>query len=284
MMSPRVRLSGRVRRLVASARLPVAASGARTTKLNPRFVSVTGFGCGSGAHRSRGAVSVIVPVRNRGCTADGARNGAPSRHVSLPVRAGAMTGAKHMLRTSLLAAGALVLSACGQQATTKTDTAQAPPAETQAPAVPAPAQAAMTDAEFVQAVANAGAFEIQTSQLAATHAARQPVKELASMMVRDHTRLASELTALAPRINVPAPTAQLDGGQTATLASLRGKTGEAFDDAYLDAQVEAHQNAVSAFEGFVASAQPGPLRDWANATLPKLRTHLSSAQALENAT
>lgn len=185
-----------------------------------------------------------------------------------------------MLRTSLLAAGALVLAACGQQTTT-TETAEAPSAQPQAPAA---APAAMTDAEFVQAAANAGAFEIQSSELAATRAARPDVKAFAATMVRDHRAANEELTALAPRINLTAPTPQLDGAQTGTLESLRGKTGEAFDDAYLDAQVEAHENAVRAFEGFVASAQAGPLRDWANATLPKLRTHLSAVQALENQT
>ena len=184
-----------------------------------------------------------------------------------------------MLRTSLLATGALVLAACGQQTTT-TETAEVPAAQTPAPTAPA----AMTDAEFVQAAANAGAFEIQASEMAATRAARQDVKAFATMMVRDHRAASEELTALAPRLNLTTPAAQLDGGQTATLESLRGKTGEAFDDAYLDAQVEAHENAVRAFEGFAASAQPGPLRDWANATLPKLRTHLSSVQALENQT
>ena len=184
-----------------------------------------------------------------------------------------------MLRTSLLAAGALVLAACGQQTTT-TETAEVPSAQTPAPATPA----AMTDAEFVQAAANADAFEIQSSELAASRGARADVKAFASMMVRDHRATTEELTALAPRINLTAPTAQLDGAQTATLESLRGKTGEAFDDAYLDAQVEAHENAVRAFESFVAAAQAGPLRDWANATLPKLRTHLSAVQALENQT
>jgi putative membrane protein len=185
-----------------------------------------------------------------------------------------------MLRTTLLATGALALAACGQQAA-KTETAEAP---SEMPSAAAPTAPAVSDAEFVQAVANSDAFEIQSSELAATRATRQDVKNYATMMVRDHRATTSELTALAPRVNLTAPTAQLDASQTVKLDRLRGARGEEFDDDYLDAQVEAHENAVRAFETYIASAQPGPLRDWANATLPKLRTHLSQVQALENAT
>jgi putative membrane protein len=184
-----------------------------------------------------------------------------------------------MIRSVLLAASVLALASCGQQAA-KTETAEAPAAE--APA--APAAAAMTDADFVQAVATSDAFEIQSSELAATHAARPQVKEFAAMMVRDHRGTTSELTALLPSLNLSAPSPQFDATQTASLESLRGQSGAAFDDAYLDAQVAAHENGVRAFERYIAGAPAGPLRDWATTTLPKLRAHLSSVQALENAT
>jgi len=183
-----------------------------------------------------------------------------------------------MTKHALLAISALALAACGQQtATTETaDTQTAQPA--------APAVQQMTDAEFAQAVANADAFEIQSSELAAQRAARQDVKDFATTMVRDHRATTQELTTLAPTVNLTAPTPQLDATHQGRIDSLRGQSGEAFDDAYLDAQVEAHENAVRTFENYIAGAQAGPLRDWANTTLPKLRTHLTHVQQLENAT
>lgn len=181
-----------------------------------------------------------------------------------------------MTRTLLFAASALALVACGQQAA-KTDTA-----ETQAPA--APAAQAMSNADFAQTVANSDAFEIQSSELAAQRGSRQEVKDFAAMMVRDHSATTQQLTALAPQINLTPPTPQLDATHQGRLDSLRGQTGEGFDDAYLDAQVEAHENAVRTFESFVSGGEPGPLRDWANTTLPKLREHLQQVQTLENAT
>lgn len=184
-----------------------------------------------------------------------------------------------MVRMTLLAAAsALALTACGQ---TATQTAEAPPA----PDVAAPAtQPAMTEAQFVQLVANSDAFEIQASQLAADHASRQEVKDFAAMMVRDHTATTQELSALAPTLGLAAPTPVLDADTQAKLDRLRGLSDAEFEDAYLDQQVEVHENAVQAFQAYAQSGAPGPLRDWVNTTLPKLQTHLSSVQSIENAT
>ncbi len=178
------------------------------------------------------------------------------------------------------ALGALALAACGQQASTETQTSTT--AETTTPAAVQPA--AMTDAEFVQTVANSDAYEIQSSELAAQRGARADVKEFATMMVRDHRATTQELTTLAPTLNMAAPTPQLSADMTNDLNRMRGLSGEAFDDAYLDEQVEAHNSAVSTFERYIQGAQPGPLRDWAQTTLPKLRAHQEHVQRLENAT
>jgi putative membrane protein len=181
-----------------------------------------------------------------------------------------------MTRTLLLALGALALAACGQSTTVTEPTT---------PEVPAPiTPAAITDAEFVQSVASADMFEIQSSQLAPERAARQQVKDFAATMVRDHTQTTAQLTALLPQLNLTAPTAALSADKQSRLDALRSQNGEAFDDAYLDAQVAAHEEAVSLFERYVAGSSAGPLRDWANTTLPKLREHLTHVQTLEDAT
>lgn len=184
-----------------------------------------------------------------------------------------------MKRTLIVAASAIALAACGQQATTETAETQTPTAEQEMTQT-----AQVSDAEFIQTVANSDAFEIQSSELAAQRAARQDVKDFASMMVRDHRQTTQELTQLASQLNLTAPTPQLDSSMSGRVDSLRGQNGEAFDDAYLDAQVSAHEQAVNAFENYIANAPAGPLRDWASNTLPKLRTHLTQVQNLENAT
>lgn len=177
----------------------------------------------------------------------------------------------------LIAASTFALAACGQQATT--ETAEAPATE-----APATEQAAMSAADFIQTVAASDAFEIQSSELAAQRAARRDVKDLAAQMVTAHRQTTQELTQLTTANSLSAPTPQLNAMQQTSLDNLRNQTGNAFDDAYLDAQVAAHENAVRAFEQYASAGEAGPLRDWAQRTLPALRQHLQHAQGLENAT
>lgn len=180
-----------------------------------------------------------------------------------------------MLRSIIIASAMLALIACGQQATTTT--------ESTTPTTPPPAAAPIAPSaqEFAQSVANSDAFEIQSSQLAAQRAQRQEVKDFAATMVRDHTMTTQQLTALAPQINLTPPTPQLDAAQQGQIDSLRSQNGAAFDAAYIDAQVAAHTEAVGLFERFANGGEPGPLRDWAAETLPKLRDHLTHVQGLD---
>lgn len=182
-----------------------------------------------------------------------------------------------MKRHFLIAASALALAACGQRATTETAESE----NEQAPA--ATQQASMSAAEFVQSAAASDAFEIQSSELAAQRAARQDVKDFARQMATAHRQTTQELTQLASTNNLPTPTPQLNAIQQSALANLRTQTGQTFDNAYLDAQAQAHENAVRMFEQYATNGEAGPLRDWVQRTLPNLRQHLQHVQGLRNA-
>ena len=182
-----------------------------------------------------------------------------------------------MRRYFLVAASAIALAACGQQATTET-------AETPATEQPTTQQAAMSAADFIQTVAASDAFEIQSSELATQRGARQDVKDFAAQMVTGHRQTTQELTQLTTANSLTAPAPQLNATQQTSLNNLRNQSGQSFDDAYLDAQVAAHENAVRTFEEYASAGEAGPLRDWAQRTLPNLRQHLEHAQGLENAT
>lgn len=181
-----------------------------------------------------------------------------------------------MKRHFVIAVSALVLTACGQQATTETKTA-----ETNQPV--AMQQAGMSAADFIQTVAASDAFEIQSSELAAQRGTRQDLKDFASQMVTAHRQTTSELTQLTSANSLPAPSPQLNATQQASLNNLRNQSGASFDNAYVDAQVTAHENAVRTFEEFASAGDAGPLRDWAQRTLPNLRQHLQHAQQLDSA-
>jgi putative membrane protein len=200
---------------------------------------------------------------------------APFHHV-LRVPARRRRRSIFMNKHVMLALSALALAACGQQA--QQAQTEAAPTETVAQ-VPA----GMTDAEFIQAAAQADQYEIQLSQLAADRALRQDVKDLAATLVREHTAASQQLMQLASAAGVTvAPTLTVQ--QNDRINNLRNNSGETFDDAFLDTQVEVHETAIATFERYLQTAGPGELRTFAEATLPKLRDHHQRTQSLENAT
>lgn len=51
-----------------------------------------------------------------------------------------------------------------------------------------------------------------------------------------------------------------------------------FDQAYIEAQGRAHEEAVALFEGFSTEGKESALRDFATETLPTLQMHLEHVQ------
>jgi len=54
-----------------------------------------------------------------------------------------------------------------------------------------------------------------------------------------------------------------------------GLNGSDFDREYLKQQQQAHQDTIAKFEAAANSSADRDIRDWAAATLPKLRDHLA---------
>ncbi len=102
-------------------------------------------------------------------------------------------------------------------------------------------------------------------------------------MVADHTKTSDQLKSLIKdkQINVQLP-ASLDDNHKANLDKLHGLSGSAFDAAYVPMQVDAHEQAVTLFQAYADSGDNADLKQWAQTTLPTLKTHLADAQALNS--
>ena len=135
------------------------------------------------------------------------------------------------------------------------------------------------DAEFIDKAAIAGKAEVQASQLALKQAQSPDVRVFAKQMVSDHGKANARLTELAARKGMKPQVEQISDPD---VEALRGKNGRDFDVAYVAAVgPDAHRKAVALFEGEARDGRDPQLREFASATLPTLRHHLSMAQALE---
>lgn len=133
--------------------------------------------------------------------------------------------------------------------------------------------AAITDpAQFAATASASNMFEIQSSELALERAVSEDVRAFAQQMIADHTKAGDDMATAAGEEGV-APASELDQKHQEILNTLGGLEGEAFDAAYIQAQVQAHDEAVALFEGYAANGSEGPLKAFAAATLPTLQQH-----------
>ncbi|RAU81818.1 DUF4142 domain-containing protein [Pontibacter arcticus] len=142
----------------------------------------------------------------------------------------------------------------------------------------------MSATEFVQRAAASDVFEITTGNMANDKSENPAVKTFGLELVTDHTASSNELMniAKANNINVPMPTREtLPEDKKTIISRLEGKTGVAFDQDFADVQEDAHEDAVELYEDAVEDLDNGPLKDFAQKTLPVLRKHLEHAKQLE---
>lgn len=140
-----------------------------------------------------------------------------------------------------------------------------------------PALAADDAQDFVNKAAVGGMFEVESSKLADTAAQDGSVKDFAHMMVKDHTAGNTKLEKIAGEQKLDVPSA-LDAEHQAVLDKLNSAKGGSFDTAYVQAQRDAHDEAVSLFEDYAKEGDNASLKAFANETLPTLKMHQDKIQ------
>lgn len=135
------------------------------------------------------------------------------------------------------------------------------------------------DAAFLTTAAKRQQSEIQLSQLAAERSESEPVKQFAQRMVQDHTKANQEISKLAETLGITLPTSS--GGRShKETGKLTALSGLAFDRAYLKHEMADHKKNVSDFAAKSKTLKNTQVRQWASATLPVLKEHLSLVKGL----
>ena len=147
---------------------------------------------------------------------------------------------------------------------------------------------------FVNDLTIAGLAEVQLGKLAAERGSSPDVKTFGQMMVKDHTRAASELKPIAMQLNVQQPT-QVDQKHKDLADKLSKLEGSAFDREYINAMVMGHEEVAAKLrtrveqktapndEGHAAATGSGEqkLTQWATMVLPTVQKHLERAREIQ---
>lgn len=143
------------------------------------------------------------------------------------------------------------------------------------------AKNALTTWEFVQKASAANKFEIDSSKLALQRTSARNVKNFAQMMVDDHTQIGDQMKkALAASGTGFSPAKEMDPDEKKILDELTAAPASAFDNLYVQAQSEAHDEAVKMFTNYADNGDNDSMRRFASDTLPILKKHLEAVHAL----
>src|ERR1700760_3779590 len=160
---------------------------------------------------------------------------------------------RSVARFSITAFALVALAACSHNEPPPPVVAPpaAPPPVAEAPP-PAPVSA---DQQFLDTAAASGMAEVDLGKLAQQQSKNHAVRAFASRMVKDHSAANARLMAVAKRENMT-PAA----GSPPDTSALAGQSGPDFDRAYVANQVQAHQDAITAFEAEASGGQDAALK------------------------
>lgn len=132
---------------------------------------------------------------------------------------------------------------------------------------------------FMTKAASGGMMEVQLGQIAQDQGDNQRVKDFGAMMIRDHGKANDELKSIASAKNVTLSDS-LMADHKKHVADMKKKKGSAFDKAYMSMMVKDHQKDIQEFEKASNNLSDGEVKAFATRTLPVLKTHLDSANAI----
>ena len=172
-----------------------------------------------------------------------------------------------MRKLTILLGGALALAACSTTPRT---------------AAPADLTNPLMAPGYLAQAASGDQFEIQSGQLAQQASQNPAVQQFAGMLITDHTQSTQMLMAAAQSARVTPPPATLLPPQQALLDQLRAAgTGPAFDQAFQQAQIQAHQQALQLHQGYAQSVDVPVLRTTAGQIVPVVQRHLTMLQSMQ---
>ncbi len=142
-----------------------------------------------------------------------------------------------------------------------------------------PVKLGTLDRTFVEKAASGGLFEIRSSQRALTQDLSPTNKEMAEMLITDHTMANEELRRIALSKGMLLSDDLLPA-QSDMLKQLSETTGALVNEKFVALQIQAHQDAIALFEDYAHNGSDVELMNFADDTLPTLKKHLEHLQTL----
>jgi putative membrane protein len=146
--------------------------------------------------------------------------------------------------------------------------------------------AAPTDPQIAMIAVTADTVDINAGKLAAEKSSNPKVKDFAELMVRDHTSVNNQATALAKKLNVTpeasATSRKLNSDGEKMIAKLKKLSGAEFDKAYVDNEVSYHEAVIGVVGNtLIPNTKNAELKSLLESAAPIFQSHLDHAKELQ---
>lgn len=128
------------------------------------------------------------------------------------------------------------------------------------------------NADFVVNTIAANFAEINLAQLALSRTKDAGIKDLATKLVADHTKVLADMQAYASKNSITVPTEETDEAKE-DLNKLAEKEAKEFDKDWCSLTQENHEDIIKSFEKRLEKTEDLDLKNWIVSTLPVLRDH-----------
>jgi putative membrane protein len=148
------------------------------------------------------------------------------------------------------------------------------------------AQQGPTDPQIAAIVVTANQVDVDAGKLAKGKTHNKQVKAFAQQMITDHTAVNKQAGDLVKKLGVKpesnATSESLKKGGDENMASLKKLKGKAFDKAYVDHEVDYHQQVLDAIDKtLIPSAKNPELKSLIEKVRPAIAAHLDHAKHLQ---
>lgn len=133
---------------------------------------------------------------------------------------------------------------------------------------------------FMRNAALGNMYEIEAAQIALDRSGSPEIRELAQMILDDHSRLHDEMTALLRDANLTFDHPdELDERRQGLIDNLNAAADDTFDTVFLEQQSAAHSEAITLFERYASDGDHAALANLADDSIPMLENHRGAVDA-----
>ena len=144
-----------------------------------------------------------------------------------------------------------------------------------------------SDPQIAHIVVTANQIDVDAGKIAKAKSKNKEVKAFAQQMITDHTAVNKQAVGLAKKLGVKPEdndtSKALKTGAQENVANLKKLSGAQFDKAYVDHEVEYHQQVLDAIDKvLIPGAQNAELKGLIEKVRPAIAAHLDHAKHMQS--